>query len=289
MQGNTLTSDLGYQLQTYTWSPKNKNGVALYLVHGYAEHSGRYNHVAKYFTDEGFTVFGIDHYGHGKSEGKKALVTNVENIISDLFKWVKSCKSMYSDLDRHYILGHSMGGLLTSFFVKNHQAEIDGFLLSAPLVMTPQLPPAFVIKIGEFIGRLMPNLALLPFNGSDISRDAAVLRAFENDPYTYKGKVKAGTGAELYKRGLEMMSFAGQITLQCWVGHSSTDRITDFGYSKRFFDELGSEDKTFQKYDGLYHELLNEPEKRIVMGHMLTWLKKREDLKPPAELPGAED
>ena len=285
MQINTFKSEFGCNLQTYIWKPKNPNGVGLYLVHGYAEHCGRYKHVAKYFTDEGFTVYGIDHYGHGQSEGKRALITNIEFIVLDIKNWIESEKKSNAKIDRHFVLGHSMGGLLTSFLVKSFPELVDGFMLSAPLIYSANVPPKIIIRIGEFLSKFLPNLPIVPFNGEDISRDKAVVKAFLDDEFTYKGKLKIGTGAELHKRGGEILQIADKIVHPCWVGHSSTDRITDFEASKKFFDLLGSVDKTFQKYDGLSHELLNEPEKRVVMGQMLTWLKKRANIKPQAELP----
>ena len=89
------------------------------VVHGYAEHVGRYAHVIERLLADGATVYGLDHLGHGRSEGERALVTEGEHLTADLGLLVTLARSENPGLPL-VMIGHSMGGLIATRYAQTH-------------------------------------------------------------------------------------------------------------------------------------------------------------------------
>jgi lysophospholipase len=262
-------------IRTYSWKPSKTNGAAIIFVHGYAEYGGRYKQTASFFAEQGYSVFSFDHHGHGNSYGKPGLVTSWNQLVEDASLAIEHFISINPEIHSWFILGHSMGGGIATFLAKKYGDTLQGALFSAPMIDQATQAPALVIATGKLIAKFLPSLGIIPFDQSAQSRDPDVLKAFYQDHLNYKGRLRAGTGFQLLEMIKEIDTLPSQISVPVWIGHSSIDRLTSFEASKRFFNRLASTDKTFKKYDGLFHEIMNEPEKRIVLQDMLIWMQKR--------------
>ena len=82
------------------------------IAHGAGEHSGRYAHVAARLIAEGFAVYAIDHRGHGRSEGPRALIDRIDNAVADLDSLTVLAASKHPAAPL-FLLGHSMGGAIS--------------------------------------------------------------------------------------------------------------------------------------------------------------------------------
>lgn len=262
-------------IRTYSWKPTQTNGAGIIIIHGYAEYGGRYKQTASFFAEQGFSVFSFDQQGHGSSYGKKGLVTSWQNLIEDASICVDSFTSEHPEIHSWFIIGHSMGGGVATFLAKKYGNLVQGVLFSAPMINHSTQTPPFLISIGKIIAKIVPSLGIIPFDQSAQSRDPDVLKSFFADDLNYKGRLRAGTGLQMLQMIDEINTLASQITVPVWFGHSSIDRLTSYDASRAFFNNVASTDKTFIKYDGLFHELMNEPEKRIVLQDMLNWMQKR--------------
>jgi len=275
MPESEFRTKLGKSIHTYHWKSRESNGAAIFILHGYAEYGGRYKNTAAHFNESGFDVFAIDHQGHGRSYGKHGLVQSWQQLLDDAHQAFNHIKSQHPEFRQWFLIGHSMGGGLAALLSERISEDLDGVLLSAPLIDQATSTPAFLISIGKLIAKVMPGLGVIPFDQSAQSRDPDVIKLFNSDPNNYTGKLRAGTGNQM----LEMIKVIDQLperlSTPFWIGHSSIDRLTSFEASKSFYERLASSDKTFRKYDGLFHEIMNEPEKRIVLEEMSQWLRKR--------------
>jgi alpha-beta hydrolase superfamily lysophospholipase len=272
-RGSFETSD-GLTLYTQHWTPEGEPAAIVLLVHGYAEHSGRYDHVAETFVDRDAAVYAYDHRGHGRSEGRRAYVDRFEQYLEDLDRFRQHVQSQTPDVPV-FLFGHSMGGLVSLLYVLNHAPNLRGLLLSAPAIeVNPDLAP-LLRKIAQVLGRLFPTLPTVRSPQGSISRDPAVVEEAENDPLNYHGRTLARTGAELLRAGQAAQSRLHELDTPFLVLHGTADPLATPTWSKRLYERAAATDKTLRLYDGLYHETFNEPERDAVLRDLGTWLGER--------------
>src|SRR5579875_1392898 len=103
------------------------------IAHGYGEHIGRYEHVASALGATSGAVYGLDHAGHGRSEGERALIHDMNAVVEDLHLLVRHAREAHPDRPL-VLVGHSMGGLIATRYAQRHGEELAGLVLSAPLI-----------------------------------------------------------------------------------------------------------------------------------------------------------
>lgn len=252
--------------------PDSKKGIL--IAHGYAEYVDRYRSLIDRLSKEGYHVFAIDHYGHGRSEGTKGLIKDMNHILDDISEWFESLQTQNKDF-QWYIFGHSMGGGIALELTLRHQDSVKALLLSGALIQLPDTVPGWMKVLGRLIAKIAPSLPVVPIDLDLISRDPDVVRIYKEDPLVYSDKVRARTAVEIERLSLMLQSKLDQLTVPVWIGHGSLDRVTDPEGSKMLHQKTSSSDKTLKIYHGLFHELLNEPEGQVVMHDMIQWLSKR--------------
>ncbi len=256
------------------WLPEKDPKAVLLIVHGLAEHSGRYMNLVNHFVPLGYAIYGVDHIGHGKSDGLRVYVERFEDFTDTL----KDFSHMIRDWQPKkpiFLIGHSMGGLISSIFLLDHQDELSGAVLSGPSVKVPDNISSVTILAGKLFSPLMPKLGLLALEADGVSRDPEVVKAYLNDPLVYTGKITARLAAELLKAMKRAEVNASKITLPILIAQGSEDRLVDPDGAQMLHDTVGSVDKTLKIYDGLYHEIFNEPEHHKVLGDVEAWLESR--------------
>jgi len=253
------------------WLPEGSSKAVLLIVHGLGEHCGRYMNVVDHFVPLGYAVYGLDHIGHGKSEGMREGIERFEDytdtlrVYSELVKGWQAGKPIF-------LLGHSMGGLITSCYLLDHQADFRGAVISAPLIKASGNISQATILMGKILSALAPKMGLLPVDAESISRDPEVVKAYVDDPLVFHGKTPARLAAELLKAMLRITKEARKITLPFIVLQGSGDKLVDPSGAQILYDKASSKDKTIKIYQGLYHEVFNEPERGRVLKDVETWL-----------------
>lgn len=244
------------------------------IVHGFGEHSGRYGALTDHLISHSYSVTGYDHRGHGLSDGLPGHVENFTEYEEDLDKviaWVRS----QSASPTIYLIGHSMGGLVTLRYLARKNVVVAGAIISSPLIGIAVAVPAHKLMIARVGARMAPRLRL--DNGLDpatLSRDPEVGRAYAADPLVNR-KVSAKWFAEAGRAMTEMKDWAPRVSLPVLIMHSTKDQIANVDSTRELFERLGSLDKELEIYEGFYHELFNEPEKHEVFERVTNWLDKR--------------
>jgi acylglycerol lipase len=261
----------GGQIYWQGWVPETVSGV-LVLVHGLAEHGGRYAHVGSHFAAEGYAVYVNDHRGHGQSDGVKGNINRMSVVIIDLETLIRSVAQRHPGSPM-FLYGHSMGGLVALAYLTGKPAELNGAVLSASAVD---------IAVGSRLERmaapvlsaLVPNLGVLKLDATSMSRDPQVVRDYDTDPLNYRGKTRVRTGAEILGAVERVKGALGSVSLPLLVMHGSEDKVTSPSTSELLAGKVGSADITVKRYDGYFHELHNEPDKDVVFADVLRWLKE---------------
>ena len=260
-----------HQLYYQGWLPEAEPRAILLVVHGLAEHSGRYQKLAERFVTLNYGVFALDHQGHGKSEGLAGYVTRFHDYLIDLETFYRIVRDKYPTA-RIFMIGHSMGGTIATAYAIRHQRELAGLVLSGATLKVGESVSPMMVVLARVLSRLMPKAGLDAIDASAISRDPAVVTAYQDDPMVYRGKIRARLGGELLNAMQEIQSRMPQIKLPVLVMHGSADRLSNPNGSQMLYQGISSEDRTLKQYQGCYHEIFNEPEHEMVLSDLENWL-----------------
>jgi alpha-beta hydrolase superfamily lysophospholipase len=264
----------GLRLFEQWWRPESEPKAVVVIVHGYAEHSGRYIHVAEHLIRNGYAVDTFDLRGHGRSEGARAFVRSFDEYLEDLDLFLgRACKR--NPEKPVFLLGHSMGGGITPLFVITRNADLQGLVISAGALQINKDISPLLIRISGIMGRLFPKLPTIKLDSSAISRDLEVVKLYDSDPLNYRGGTLARTGAEMVRATKRIQAQMETVSLPLLILHGTADRLTDVEGSRQLYARACSKDKTLKLYEGFYHEILNEPEKEQVMNDVVQWLDAR--------------
>ncbi|GAA4767767.1 alpha/beta hydrolase [Novosphingobium ginsenosidimutans] len=262
----------GVQIFATSWLPGGAPRDQLVLAHGYAEHLGRYRAVAEFFTAAGYAVHALDHRGHGKSGGTRAVIDSFANADADIDQLVDKVRAD-SGLQRIKLVGHSMGGSLALNYALNHPEKLSGLVLSGPAI-GGGLPKIQNLLLA-LISRIAPALGMIQLDADAVSRDPQVVAAYKADPLVFHGKVPARTAREMMHAVTTYPPRVGVMQLPCLLMHGSADTLVRAEDAQPVFDAIASPDKTVRIFDGLYHEIFNEPERLEVLGIVKDWLGAR--------------
>ncbi len=253
------------------WLPETEPKAVIMLVHGLGEHSGRYLNIVNHFVPMGFAVYGMDHPGHGRSDGIRKYVDRFEDFIETVKAFFERIQGWQAGKPI-FLLGHSMGGLIGAIYLLDHQAGLKGAILSGPSVKKPDSISEITVIIAKILGTLMPKFGLVETVPEEVCRDPAVVQAYINDPLVYKGKTTARLAAEVLKAVKRISREAGKITLPILILQGGADLIVNPAGAQMLYDSVSSADKETSTYGGLYHEIYNEPEHFRVLLDVEEWI-----------------
>ena len=256
------------------WRPEGQPRAAVLLVHGLGEHSGRYQRVAELLMARGFVVLAPDHLGHGESPGTRVFVEQFDDYLVG----VRECRDLINEIYPSapcFILGHSMGGLITGRLLLEDQDQYAGAMLSGPAFAAEQPPSAIVMLIGRLLAAVAPKAGMIALDSSGVSRDPNVVAAYNTDPLVHHDKITAALGIALFDAMAKVMAEASSITLPLLIMHGGADIMAAPAGSEQFSAAVSSEDLTTKILPGLFHEIFNEPEGDEIIASYADWVEAR--------------
>ena len=261
----------GLKIFTRQWEAPNPKAVCL-VIHGIGEHSGRYEALAKELNRHGFCVWSMDHRGHGRSQGRRGDCRSMEDFIGDLHLLVERAREKSPDLPR-IIVGHSLGGLIALYYAARHPDLLRAVAASSPALRLAQPPPRLKVALAEGLDRILPNTPLP--NGVNprlLSHDPAVVAAYRRDPLVHR-VITAGCAVALREAMKESPCLAAQLKVPCLILQAGEDRVCDANAAAEFAASVVNAPVTLRRYDGLYHEVFNEPERSRVIQDLIDWME----------------
>jgi alpha-beta hydrolase superfamily lysophospholipase len=264
----------GVRIVYDTWTPELEPRGVVVLSHGLGEYARRYDHVAECFEQQGLVTYALDHRGHGRSDGKRMLVRDISEYTGDFATLVGMATREHPGL-RRIVLGHSMGGGIVFAYGVERPDDYDLMVLSGPAVAAQDQVSPLMVLAAKVLGTLVPGLPVQELDVNAISRDPAVVAAYNADPLVYHGRVTAGVGRAMMQVGETMCERAPALTAPLLVVHGSDDRLIPVAGSRRLVECVGSTDVELKVYDGLYHEVFNEPERDRVLADVVSWINAR--------------
>ena len=241
------------------WEPETPPHRIVVIVHGYAEHSARYTHVAEILTAAGSATYAEDHLGHGHSDGERALITDFEHVVDDLEALAAIAAAEHPGLPVLFI-GHSMGGLLSSRYAQRHPERVAGLVLMGAV-------------IGDWTwardALREPAMPDPPNDWSGMSRDPAAVRDYSTDPLVYRGRYRRPlleaevVALDRFNAGVD------RLTMPVLFLHGHADPFVYYRTSLEAACRLPTGDLTVRVFPGARHELVNEINRAEVIGEII--------------------
>ena len=264
----------GSRIWTRGWIPARKPAAAIVLVHGIGEHTGRYDHVGAGLAAKGYVVLSFDLPGHGRSDGRRGHIRSYEVVMEEIEARIADARCRYPGVPV-FVYGHSLGGnLALTFALAARKPDLAGIVASSP-GLTPATPVAPVkLALGKLLYHLAPAFTMsngLPPGG--LSHDDAVHARMKADPLCHD-RVSTRLGLDLLEAGRRILEHKGAFPVPLLLMQGTDDRLVDPGAVSSFAAGLTG-DVTLKLWDGLYHELHNEPDWPRILAYVLRWLEKR--------------
>ncbi|MGC4938506.1 lysophospholipase [Kribbella sp. DT2] len=235
------------------------------LAHGIGEHSGRYVHLAQRLVGDDAVVYAGDHHGHGKSDGDRMEIEDVDVMVRDLHLVVDRMRADHPGLPL-VLIGHSLGGLISTRFVQLYPGELTVLVLTDPFVGGN---PAFEGLLA------MDPMPSIPIDPGMLSRDPATGEDYLADPLVHHGPLTRKTLNSVFasvSQVAEGPSFGDLPTL--WL-HGELDPLAPYDVTVKAFEHLAGSSLEQKMYEGAKHEILNETNKDEVIGDVLTFVRKQ--------------
>tara|TARA_Y100001934_G_C12272523_1_gene735713 strand:+ start:179 stop:1012 length:834 start_codon:yes stop_codon:yes gene_type:complete len=261
------------RLYSQNWTPPDPSGLVI-VIHGYGEHSGRYQNVVDTLVPDGYALWALDHRGHGKSQGKRCYVNRFSDFLKDLEILEGKARKAHPELPVH-VIGHSMGSLIASHYVASQKKQnYRSLTLSGTGAAPGPTISGAVILLARLLSAIAPKLSLP--SGVDptfISHDRRVVDAYINDPLVAK-KVTARLACEMMRALPGMITAAQRLKVPVMIQIGDEDETFHPDSRDQLFSAMAVEDKVFKKYAGCRHEVYNEIDNELPLSDLKDWLNK---------------
>lgn len=276
--GRLRTAD-GLELASYRWPADARAApprATVALLHGLAEHAGRYAPLAARLNAAGIDLLAIDLRGHGRSPGKRAWVARFDEYLDDADALVAEAARAPMPL---FLMGHSMGGAIAALYaIERAPARgrtLAGLVLSSPALAPGRDVPRWMLALSRVISRVWPTFPAIRIDAALLSRDADVVAANRADPLVHHGPVPARTGAEILDAMARIERGRDTLRVPVLVYHGTADKLTEPDGSRTFGARVGSADRTLTLYEGGFHETMNDIERERVIDALIGWIDAR--------------
>ncbi|MBT8399986.1 MAG: lysophospholipase [Rhodothermia bacterium] len=266
-------ADDGASLYRQSWFPETQPRAVVIIVHGFAEHSGRYVRHAERLASHGFAVEAMDLRGHGKSSGKRGLVRSVERLIDDVSLFVNAVLGTgdHKNLPL-FIWGHSLGATIAGLIGVQASSDIRGVVLCSPALRIGE--PVFLQSAGMVAARILPMLPTKRLNRKLLYSDERLVLEANEDPLNFHGFIRVGTAAQIVLAGRQLLAAGSELVLPLLIVHGTEDRLTLAVASAKLYRSSRSQNKSLSLFKGMRHETFNEPDGHQVMDRIVDFFEE---------------
>ena len=269
-----LASD-GVCLRSFAWQPARMppRGVVV-ITHGIRDYALRYQHFAEQLAAQGFAVLAQDLRGHAHSGGERQRFDSMKQMVADTDLLVSKAQKQYPRVPL-FVYGHSLGGLITTEYALDHGDKLSGVVLSGAALQRPLSVSGFSVALARLVASIGPGLQVVEVDDHEFSRDKDVMAALANDPLIRHDKMPAASAVASIDGMADVQRRMGQLKMPLLIMYGTSDKVNPIEGSQTLLGSAGSSDKTLKTYDGMYHDMMNEPEHDLVAADVISWLTAR--------------
>ncbi len=275
----TVRTTDGRELALYRWPCRAPARATVALLHGLAEHAGRYAALADRLNAAGIELVAVDLRGHGRSTGDRTWVERFDEYLDDATALLVSASCPRRPL---FLMGHSMGGTIAALFAVERLAAfardvhpVAGLILSSPALAPGKDVPRWMLAASRIVSRLWPRYKAMKIEPALLSRDSRIVEANRADPLVHHGAVPARTGAELLAAMARIERGRASLRLPLLVYHGTADKLTEPEGSRAFAAHVAACDRTLTFYEGAFHETMNDLGRERVIDALTQWILAR--------------
>lgn len=263
----------GLELYCVKSIPENPKGIVV-IVHGFAEHLGRYEYLTKRLNEHNYGVYRFDNRGHGKTKGDRGHIDKFEDFLYDADTIVEMAKAE-NELLPIFMLGHSMGGFITAAYGIKYKDKLKGQIFSGAATATSPQVKGIKGEIFGLINKFAPKLRIKNPISNKLCKKQEVVHNYLKDPLNLKDAT-LNFYVEFLIRGVKWLNAnIEEYAYPCLILHGEEDKIVSKEASKNFYEKICSVDKKIIIFEGLYHEIMNEETRDDVIDHICAWLESK--------------
>jgi len=247
------------------------------IVHGLGEHSGRYLELADHLADIGFSLWILDLRGHGQSGGKRGHVDSFDDYARDVGDILDQARIEHADKVPLFLLGHSMGGLVSILTALKYQERLAGLVLSSPAVGVAAHVPTYKKVALRCLARVAPRLGINnELDPHHVSRDPDTVARYMADPLVHD-RVTTNWYVQFMTAIEQVFNHAAELQLPTLIQAASDDRLVSTKAVEHFFEQLVMPDRQLTVFQDLFHEIYNETaaDRQTVIAALTAWLQER--------------
>ncbi len=268
----SLTTTDKLRLSGFHFPTASAPRAVLIIIHGMGEHIGRYKHVVEFLNGIDCAVVGMDHRGHGTSEGKRGHIESYGQLMADTELLVKKAESLYPGIPL-VMYGHSLGGNIAANYVLRNKPFLKGLIITAPYFKLAFDPPAWKLAMSKIMAKVLPSLTLpTELEIEALAKDQAVIDAYKNDPLVHD-RISAAFFKNVHAAATYPIEHAAELKIKTLAMHGLEDRITSYKGTAAFAQN-NPQMVELRLWEGLYHEIHNEQEKQQVFDHIAGWMER---------------
>jgi alpha-beta hydrolase superfamily lysophospholipase len=259
----------GPALYSYSASPEGTPKAVVGVVHGYGEYGGRYERVMGAWATRGIASVAIDLRGHGRADGRRGYCERFEEFVDDVRELERLTAERHAPA---FLFGHSLGGLIAVSSVLARPAPWRALALSAPFMGLAMRVPLVERIAGQIASRVWPTFSRPSgLRGAAVTHDKALAQVYDSDPLVFH-TATARFFTESQAAQKRAFARAASIVMPIYAVMGTADRISKYDRARAFFDAAGARDKTWDAREGLFHEVLSEPEWRSIADTIADWV-----------------
>jgi len=253
-----------------SWMPDVHPRAIINYVHGFKDHSGRFQHWAMRLAENGYGVIAVDLRGHGRSSGRRGAAANFSSYLEDVRILRQKAQELFGGVP-HVLYGHSLGGNIVVNYLISQNYMPHAAVITSPWFTLSTKPSLFMLALAQVVRYALPGLLVRSdLNAEYLSRDPGIAKEYVNDPLVHNTILPA-LYFDIEDHGLKASRSIYKINIPLLVMHGTDDQITSYRHTCSFVMNAGIR-TTFKDWPGGYHELHNDICEKEVFSFLLHWL-----------------